>query len=240
MDASFFLSGEQGRYAFFDLALRPNLDAGVLWPALLVICALLAHAAYTDIFRGNIIRNSTTLALFCLAVALAPLLWENPLHHLYWVLGDLVFLMLIYLVGAMKEGDIKLLAGLAVLLGPAFFFLTLISWIVILIYALPTMVKARRRRITKRGMRLGTAPGGPGIAIAFPLVLAGYGVAPIQAAAMIGAMALFVGLYLLDRKLAERYEQMSEDEGDAGEGPEEGPADPREGVGAPPPEGQSA
>lgn len=205
MKASFFLSGEQDTYSLFDLTLRSSLDAAVLWPALLVICALLAHAAYTDIFRGNIIRNSTTLALFCVAVALTPLLWENPKEHLYWVLGDLVLLVAIYVVGAMKEGDVKLYAGLAVLLGPAFFFLAMISWLVILIYALPTMIRARRRRATGRGMRLGTAPGGPGIAAAFPLVLLGYGLDPLHVAAMLAGMAVLVGLYLADSKVAERY-----------------------------------
>ena len=47
MEASFFLSGDGGAYSVFDLHLR-ELGLSELWPALLVITALLAHAAYTD------------------------------------------------------------------------------------------------------------------------------------------------------------------------------------------------
>jgi len=217
VQASFFLSGDQGSYAVFDLSLR-QLGVSELWPAALIVTALLAHASYTDIFCGRVIRNQTTLALFCLAVALMPLIAADPPKHALWALAGLVILFLVYIVGAMKEGDIKLYSGLVVLLGPGFFFLFLISWILILIYGIPSMVRARREGATGRGMRLGTTAGGPGIALAFPLTLAGYGLDPALAAAMLAGMAIFVGLYWVNARLEERYAEADDAEAE-GAGP---------------------
>jgi len=203
----------------FRLGLDHHLSTATLWPALAVICLLLGHAAYTDLAGGRIIKNGTTGALFCVAVVLLPFLYQHPEKHLIWVGVALAFLAFLYLFGAVAEGDVKLYAGLAVLLGKAMVALFFISWMLIIIYSIPIIVvtwKERRRRkqqasgdavIDKFGQRLGAGPGGPGIALAFPITVWAIGASSLQTLALIGIEAAAVAWFYLDHWIEGKVEQ---------------------------------
>ena len=199
-------------YFFLDLQVRA-LEFAQLWPAVLVICVLLAHAVYTDTFHGWIIKNSTALALFCAAAAITPLLFADLDRHLIFAAVTFAVIFVLALVtGGIGMGDVKLYAGLFLLAGPAAPALFMLSVVSVLAYALPTRVVGRVRARLRDGEwegkgfgnRLGHVPAAPGIALAVPLTALAYGVDARYVVAAIAVEALMVGLFAANNVLEER------------------------------------
>lgn len=139
---------------------------------MVVVAALLGRASYTDLFRGRIIENKVNLAIFLIGLITAIIVY--PLSHFLVFLAIAAFLLFLVLIGATAEGDFKLYLALSLFLGWASVYMIFISWILIIIYALPIAIKtAKKNRDLKEkpkfGHRLGSAPGGPGIAGGFLL-----------------------------------------------------------------------
>jgi hypothetical protein len=186
---SLYLFQRGSENPLLDLNLAPISEQTVAFFAIL-IALLLGHTIYTDIHRGRVIRNWTTLLIGAVAVVGSFFIYEDILAHYLMVLAALAVLFVLAFIGAFKMGDIKLYLGLSIALGKAVFPLMMISWIVIILYSIPIMrakIKENKKNSDKepRGMRLGTAPGGPGIAIAFPLTLYMIGIEWWQALALL-------------------------------------------------------
>lgn len=165
----------------FRFELRPDLDDKDLILVAVVVCLLLGHATYTDIMRGRLIYNSTTVALACVCFATAPLIFANPLPHIAFGLLVLLLPLFFTAIGGMGMGDLKLYTALSPLFGPALLALWFIAAVVTVLYSIPTMIKTRRdakRRGIKlpKGKRLGSVPAGPGIAYSVPITAALAGV----------------------------------------------------------------
>jgi len=207
---TFVLLSPRAENPLLDLTLRESINAQMLWPALVLVSCLLAHAIYTDLFCGRKITNSTSLSLFCLALAIVPLVYQHAGMHMLIAGGVIGFIFILYILGAIAEGDVKLYVGLAVLLGQAMIPLLLISWLLIIIYSLPIIFVTHRERkradsTMKFGQRLGAGPGGPGIALAFPVTLWAAGFSSEQTLGLLAVMGAAVAVFylngLLERKL---------------------------------------
>ena len=178
----------------FDLGLRPGLGLAELAPIVLIITALLAYASYTDIFRGQIIPNGLTGALFLLTIAAIPLLFEDHLPHLALGLIPVLFSFGLVVIGGQGGGDFKLYCSLGPLLGPAGVALFFLSALVTLVYALPLGI-ANYDRQAQFGHRMGHAPAGPGIALAFPITLVFLGLPLGYGAALIALQVVLVAAF---------------------------------------------
>lgn len=217
MEPLFFQTGADNPLFRFDL--RPDLAAGDLIGLGIVLALLLGHAAYTDVFCGKVIRNTTNMAIAAAALAVVPLVYERPLVHLAWAAGIIVALGLIWFIGAIAAGDLKLYSALAILLGPAAIALVFISFVVIIVYSVPLMIRTRRQvRATgqelPRGERLGKPAAAPGIALSVPLTLWAAGVEPLYVAALAGGIVAAAALYRLT--LPKLDEGDEADEADSG------------------------
>ena len=183
-----------------DLHLRPFVTLPELIPLGVIFALLLGYASYTDIFRNKYISDVASLGLVFASWAALPLLWADSEKMLYWALGASAFFILLFVIGAIADGDLKIYLAYAALLGPASLLVAFLSWVIIIIYSLPIMIRARRQGGQKKGERLGVAPGGPGIALALPLSLPLMGVPLFAAAALLAGMILMVALcWLLGR-----------------------------------------
>jgi hypothetical protein len=192
----------------FDAALRSGVTSTELLALAGVYAFLLGWAVWTDLFRQRTIRDTASLGLVFVSLAVLPLLWSDPGAHLLWALGVSAFAFGAWMVGAYADGDLKIYLAYALLLGPMAIPVILLSWVLIIAYSLPTIIRsARDDQERPAGQRLGSAPGGPGIALALPLGLLLFGVTPIQAglwiAALLATMALCGLGALLDRRLEE-------------------------------------
>jgi hypothetical protein len=182
--------------------------------AMVLVSFLLARATYTDIFKGRIIENKVNLALFIIGLILTPLVYNNIGSHLLAVFFITLFLLFLVIIGATAEGDLKMYFGLSFILGLASIYMLFISWIVIIIYSIPIAIKnvkenSKSEEKAKFGHRLGSAPGGPGIAIAFIIVI-GLLTGPWLFALMSGLfVASFAGLFLRDRLKSRLIQQSS-------------------------------
>jgi hypothetical protein len=171
--------------------------------AMCVVSLLLSRATYTDIFKGRIIENKINLALFVIGLILTPLIYSNIFNHLLIVFFITLFLIFLVIIGATAEGDLKMYFGLSFILGLASIYMLFISWFVIIIYSIPIAIKTVRenkksKEPAKFGHRLGSAPGGPGIAISFIIVI-GLLTSGWLFALMTGLYAVgFGGFYLRD------------------------------------------
>ena len=168
-----------------------------------VLAILLGHACYTDIFCNKIIKNQVNAAIFVICLVAAPFIFASIGSHLLVVLAVYIFLFFIALLGAAKMGDIKLYAGLTVVLGLAGIYMIFLSWLVIIIYSIPIMIKTvqenKRSGVkAKRGQRLGSAPGAPGIVIAFYLTSLAIGLdAQLVGIAAVISLLSVAGFYFL-------------------------------------------
>lgn len=174
-------------FAGFDLLIHSNdklaSNQEEIWmiAGLCLIALLLGRAAYTDIFKDHIIENKVNLAI--LLVALPVFFLTYPINQLLAILIIAGFLLFLVFIGATAEGDLKLYFALSFVLSWASFLMIFLSWIIIIIYALPIAVKTARSKSELKekpqfGHRLGKAPGAPGIAGAFLIavgILAGPG-----------------------------------------------------------------
>lgn len=194
----------------FEAALRPDIGVAELIGVAAVYALLLGWAFWTDLFRGRTIRDTASLGLVFVSAATLPLLWAEPRVHLLWAFAISAFVFLSWLAGAFADGDLKIYLAYALLLGPLAIPVILLSWILILLYSLPTIVRSLRSGEKQpRGERLGTAAGAPGIVLSLPLGLLPFGLEPVQAALWTGAMFAVVGLSALiarlDRKIFEAH-----------------------------------
>lgn len=184
-----------------NFGLRHGLGFAQLWMPVVVLALALAYAAYTDLFCGRVIRNSLNAALAMGGLAVTSLLFKDPGTHLIEAAVVIAIVFVMFMTRAMAEGDLKLFAALALILGKAAGLLLFLSIFLMVAYSIPTMyTTVRRNRASghkaKRGERLGMAPGGPGIALAFPLLLVFAGVKPLYCLALAGIEVVAVGLYL--------------------------------------------
>jgi hypothetical protein len=142
-----------------------------------IAAVLLGFAAYTDLFRGRIIYNEVNAALAFIGLGMGIWLFRDHLgSHFLWFGVSAVVLIAITMIGAIKEGDLKLYLALALFFDKGISFLVIASFVIIIVYGIPGAVrKIRQQRASgnwdQRGQRLGMPPGGPGIALAVPLTL---------------------------------------------------------------------
>lgn len=171
-----------------------------------VVSVLLGHAAFTDIFKGRIIKNYITLSLAVLSLALVPFVYNNIASHVLAAIAVIVFVLIIGAIGAVAMGDVKLYAALTLLIGKAGLYMLFLSWFIIILYSITIMYKAVQKakktgEKPPRGQRLGQAPGAPGIVIAFYITLVGVGVALPVVLALFGVSLLTVaGMWVIDKK----------------------------------------
>lgn len=189
------------------LSLRGGVSAGELAWGAAVLAMLLGHAAYTDLFRGRVIRNTTNACIALGALAFVPLIFAHPWHHLLWS-GIVIALIVLLYVGRLipGEGDAKLYGALAIVFAQGTVILAFISFFVVILYGLPLLVRnhveAHRQH---RSAGLTKAPMAPGIALAYPLTLLAAGATWTQTFVLVG---VGVGVLLLnlvyDRILGEK------------------------------------
>jgi len=174
------------------------LSTSNLWPAAVVLALVLGYCAYTDIFRGKIIKNSAVMAIFLASGAIVPLIYAHPLHHYIVGLICIVPLFFLYMTGVFVEGDLKLLAALAILFAQGIFVLLIASFLIIIIYGAPKAIQSHRLA-HRKGEKAGKTkvPAGPGIALAYPLTLFMWGVSLPQALGLVGVELLTILLALL-------------------------------------------
>lgn len=184
---------------FIDSLLSNPLLAGLtfwqLAPAIAIVGAVLGYCAYTDLYRGRIIPNAASVGLIVGALAIVPIVVADPARHLIIAGIICVVLTLMTIVGVFAPGDWKLYCGLSILLGPAALVLIFLSFAIIILYSIPIALKTiKSRKLSvekpKAGHRLGTSPGAPGIALAFPLTLYFIGLEPVYALALTAVIAL--------------------------------------------------
>lgn len=193
--------------------MRPELGSPELIGLALVYALLLGWAFWTDLFRSRTIRDTASLGLVFVSAAVLPLIWPEPKTHLIWAAGISAFVFFAWMVGAFADGDLKIYLAYALLLGPLAVPVILLSWVLIILYSIPTIVASVRSAEKKdRGQRLGTAPGAPGIVLALPLGLLPFGISPTQAALWTGAMLLVVCLAALLSRLDQKLEQAAPSE----------------------------
>lgn len=164
-----------------------------LAPALAIVAAILGYCAYADLYRGRIIPNPASVGLIIGALAIVPLIVADPVRHLIIAAIICVVLTLMTIIGVFAPGDWKVFCGLAILLGPASVVLVFVAFAIIILYSVPIAIRSvKKRKLSvekpKPGQRLGTSPGAPGIALAFPLTLAFMGLEPIYALALVAIM----------------------------------------------------
>jgi hypothetical protein len=192
----------------FEASLRSGISQAQLLGVAGVYAFLLGWAVWTDLFRQRTIRDTASLGMLFVSLATVPLLWSDPRGHILWALGITLFVFGAWLVGAYADGDLKIFVAYAFLLGPMAIPVILLSWVLIILYSLPTIIaSARDSEERPAGQRLGVAPGGPGIALALPLGLLLFGITPVQAGIGITAILVVVALCqigsALDRRLAQ-------------------------------------
>lgn len=207
--------------------LHPDMKMFEVGPMMIIgailLALLLGHAIYTDIFCGKIIRNEVTGTTWILGLISIPFLYENFGSLALIILGIYFFLFLILLSGAAKMGDIKLYAGLTLFLSWAGIYMIFLSWFVVIVYSIPIMIKTVRDNKAagikaERGQRLGQAPAGPSIVIAFYLTVGFMGADWKYVGAMALISLITAGLFLaFDKKgrakmLKERDERLAERE----------------------------
>lgn len=216
LDTSFFQPGENPLLNMLEL--RPDLSATQLGGFVLVLAVLLGHCAYTDIFCGRVIRNSTTMAtaLVCLAITPLVLTEESLRVHALSVVIVIVLLTFIYFLGAFKEGDLKIYAALALFLGPATVVFVFASFAVIILYSLRAAVATQMRRLRDR--RHGSVkpfheyrtyvPAGPGIALALPVTMILADIEPGYAFLIVGAQIAVVALLLQGSYIGRKADEL--------------------------------
>lgn len=184
----------------FETSLRPGVTPALLASGAFCLTLLLAYASYTDMFRGHVIFNMTSLGVICVSWALVPLVFENPLPHVLWGLIPVLFSFVMVMMGAQGAGDFKLYLGLCPLVGPAGIVLFFLSTVVTLIYSIPIAVRSYKKnkgKKVKKGHRLGVAPAGPGIATALPLTMILMGAPVLYGLGMLAAGVLMVTVFKL-------------------------------------------
>ena len=214
-DLSFFEPGNNPLLNLLEL--RAGLSAGQVAPLVFVLAVLLGHCAYTDMFCGRIIRNATTMAAALVCLAATPLLLDpDKLTGHFAAAGvTIVVLVLLYLVGAFKEGDLKIYAALALLLGPATAVFVLASFAVIVLYSVRAAVATQLRRMRDRraGVTAQKAyrtyvPAGPGIALAMPLTMLMAGISPGYCLLVVGVQVATVALSLQLAYLSRKADEL--------------------------------
>lgn len=200
----------------------PEIRAGVTPSTLIglavVFAFLLGYAVWTDLFRGRTIRDLASLGLVFAAAACLPLVFEDPVRHLAWAVSIAFFVSAAWMAGAFADGDLKIYLAYCLLLGPLALPVILLSWILIISYSLPTIVRnARSKEKLPRGQRLGSAPGAPGIALALPLGLWLAGVPGMWCLAWTAGLAAWVllsgAVAWLDRKVLESANDLPAESG---------------------------
>lgn len=193
--------------------LAPGITFWELAPALAIVAALLGYCAYADLYKGRIIPNPASVGLIIGSLAVFPLVVADPLRHLIIAAVICIVLTLMTIIGVFAPGDWKVFCGLAVLLGPASVILVFVAFIIIIAYSVPIAIRTvKTRKLSvekpKAGQRLGTSPGAPGIALAFPVTLFFMGLDPVYALALVAVMLLsFIlsrGGAILDARAAEK------------------------------------
>lgn len=173
---------------FLELHLRFT-DPLLFVPLGVVFAVLLGYLCYTDIFQDKFVPDVASLGLVFAAWAAMPFIYSDPKRMLIWALGASLFFFVVFVLGAVADGDLKIYLAYAALLGPAAIPAAFISWVAIIIYSLPIMIRAKEESGKAKGERLGVAPGVPGIAVALPATLA------LLGAPVLGALSLLLGIF---------------------------------------------
>lgn len=187
-EKSFFARGENNFLFNFDWNLANHTPLIVLG---VIAALLLGVVAGTDIFKGRRIHNTTNLALLVLSIAGMFVVATDIKAHLIGAAISIALVFFLAIVGAFKEGDMKLYMAMAFFFSQATVFLIFASFFMILLYALPLSVPLIREQKKSgkwkdKGKRLGTPPGGPGIALAVPFTLFMMGLDASWALGMLG------------------------------------------------------
>lgn len=146
------------------------MDPQGLLGAIIVIGALLGFLSWSDLRRDRYVPDRGTLPLLALGIALPPLIYEDLWAHYIAAAAISSFVLFAWFLGAWADGDLKIFIAYALLLGLGALPVIVLACFLILLYSIPTMLRAlREKRDAPRGQRLGVSPGVPGIALALPL-----------------------------------------------------------------------
>jgi hypothetical protein len=170
VDFTFFSPGHNALLQ--ALSLRSGVGVSQLGVAAVLLAAALGYCAYTDAFAGRIIRNTVVGVIAFAATVSAPLIFAHALTHFLYAAAMIGIIFIIYLSRAIKEGDLKLYAALAIVFAQGIIVLLLASFAIIIIYGLPLFFRSRalaRRENRSHGFTQVVAA--PGIALAYPLTL---------------------------------------------------------------------
>jgi Flp pilus assembly protein protease CpaA len=202
-----------------DLQFNSFVGQVHLWPLAIMVALLLGHVFYTDYFKGHKISNTTSMGFFTLSFTAALFLYSNLTVHFIFAALFIGFLLILFIFADFGGGDLKIYAGLALLIGPAVILLMVISSLFTLLINIPMIVENRRQHKAENKpgrAKLGKAPLGPGIAISFPLVLLILGLNILLSAVFLLAILLSVVYYYFDDKITEKALQSEKDKQDLG------------------------
>lgn len=178
-------------------------------PLGVVVSLVLGWLSYTDLLQNKSVPNTGSMGLLFVSLAVFSFIYPDAQEHIFWALGLSAFFLVIFLIGAVADGDMKLYLAFSWFLGPAALLAALLSWIIVFLYSLPIIFRTLKSKEKKKpGQRLGVAPAVPAIALSLPLTLALLGLETKYVAGMLLVMifAFFASwaLYVFDQKATEK------------------------------------
>lgn len=194
-------TSDPGTVSFLTPHNNPLIDLGFtssfpVWAqfALVALTILLGICAYTDLYQGWIIKNEVTGAIAVITTVSSLFLFDSPVKHFLIAAAMIVVIFALYMFGVFREGDLKIFSALAMLLAQGVVLMIFMSFTLIVLYSIPTMIKSFKSRdvAQARGHRLGSAPAGPGIAGGFVWFLYFCGLSAAYSAALLAIMAVTV------------------------------------------------
>lgn len=140
------LSADPLNNPLLDLGLRPDLYEPWLVVLGVVFIAAFCYASFCDLWRGRLTPNWFTHGLIAFALLAGPLLFEDWVAHL--VVGALMGLMFIVLwrIGGIGMGDVKLFTGLGLMFGLAGILMVALAQILSVLVSLPIAIATRQGR----------------------------------------------------------------------------------------------
>lgn len=189
-----FLSGDSASNPLLDMGLRPDLFGSWLIVLGVLLVIGLSYSSFADLWRGRLTPNWFTHGLIGFALLAGPLLFEDWVLHLAIGAGTALVFGLLWQIGGIGMGDVKLYVGLALLFGSAGILIIALAQIVSALVGVPVAL------LSGRGRKM-AIPMFPFVTFATLVVMSGLGAEGRLILAGFGLLAVACLYGLAERRL---------------------------------------